>query len=61
MDENLEDLPKTEEPIEVTIKKEATPKEPNFDYDDYTPTDAQILETEKEIQTNIEKRTKHGT
>ncbi len=48
-------------PLEVTIKKETPPKQPDFDYDDYTPTDAQILETEKEIQENITKRTKHGT
>ncbi len=48
-------------PLEVTIKKEAPAKEPNFDYDDYSPTDTQILETEKQIQENIEKRTKHGT
>ncbi len=50
-----------DEPLEVIIKKEEPTKEPNFDYDDYSPTDSQILETEKEIQKNLEKRTKHGT
>ncbi len=49
------------EPLEVTIKKEKTPPEPSFDYDDYTPSDTEILDIEKEIQEKIEKRTKHGT
>ncbi len=49
------------EPLEVRVKKEETPPQPNFDYDDYTPSDQEILDIEKEIQTNIEKRTKHGT
>ncbi len=65
MDEKtLDDVKEDEEitPIEVTIKKETPPKEPNFDYDDYAPSDKEILEIEKEIQEKIEKRTnKHGT
>ncbi len=52
---------KTDAPLEVTIKKEEKPKEPSFDYDDYSPTDSEILDIEKEIQEKIEKRTKHGT
>ncbi len=49
-------------PIEVTIKKEKSSPEPNFDYDDYSPSDSEILEIEKEIQEKIEKRTnKVGT
>ncbi len=50
-----------EQPLEVRIKKEETTPQPDFDYDDYTPSDQEILDIEKEIQTNIEKRTKHGT
>ncbi len=69
MDEKiLDDIKEEEEvkdevtPIEVTIKKEIPPKEPDFDYDDYSPSDSEILEIEKEIQEKIEKRTnKVGT
>ncbi len=50
-----------DEPIQVILKEKEAPKTPNFDYDDYTPSANEILETEKEIQENIEKRTKHGT
>ncbi len=46
------------EPLEVTIKKEKVPPEPNFDYDDYTPNDTEIQEIEKEMQEKINKRTK---
>jgi len=52
---------KTDEPLEVIIKKEKAPAQPSFDYDDYTPSDTEIMDIEKEIQSNIEKRTKHGT
>ncbi len=55
MDEK--DIP---EPLEVKIKKEETPKEPSFDYDDYTPSDAEILEIETEISEKIKKATKNG-
>ncbi len=48
-------------PLEVTIKKEKEPPTPSFDYDDYTPSDSEIQDIEKEIQEKIEKRTKHGT
>ncbi len=43
-------------PIEVSIKKEETKPESNFDYDDYLPTDDEIHETEKEIHENEMKR-----
>ncbi len=49
---------KTDEPLEVTIKKEKSEPSPDFDYDDYTPSDTEILEIEKEIQEKIVKRTK---
>ncbi len=63
MDEEVLDEIKEQasEPLEVTIKKEKAPEQPSFDYDDYTPSDTEIMEIEKEIQSNIEKRTKHGT
>ncbi len=63
MDEKTLDEIKAEvdTPLEVTIKKETPPKEPSFDYDDYSPSDSEILDIEKEIQEKIEKRTKHGT
>ncbi len=48
-------------PIEVTIKKDKEKPQPSFDYDDYSPSEEEILDIEKEIKTNIEKRTKHGT
>ncbi len=48
------------QPIEVTVKKEAPTKEPNFDYDDYTPSDTEILEIEEEIAKKIVKRSKNG-
>ncbi len=52
--ETTEEIDET--PIEVIIKKEETKPEPNFDYDDYLPTSDEILETEKEIHENEEKR-----
>ncbi len=63
MDEEIkEELTEDIVPLEVTIKKDKEPPEPNFDYDDYSPSDKEILEIEKEIQEKIEKRTnKHGT
>ncbi len=48
-------------PLEVTIKEKKEPPTPSFDYDDYSPSDSEILEIEKEIKEKIEKRTKHGT
>ncbi len=44
------------EPIEVIVKKEETKADPDFDYDDYLPTQSEIEETEKEINENAEKR-----
>ncbi len=55
-----EDL-KDEKPLEVTIKKEKETSPPSFDYDDYTPSEQEIVDTEIQIKENIEKRTKHGT
>ncbi len=43
-------------PIEVSIKKEATKPEPNFDYDNYLPSNDEIEETEKEIHEIQSKR-----
>ncbi len=45
-----------QDPIQVVIKKEETVKEPDFDYDNYLPTDEEIQETEKEINEIAEKR-----
>ncbi len=64
MDETTNDVIKeetTDTPLEVTIKKEPKEPEPSFDYDDYSPTEEDINDIEKEFKTNIEKRTKHGT
>ncbi len=62
MDEEIKDItPDVEEPLEVRIKPEKATPVPSFDYDDYSPSDAEILDIEKEIQEKIEKRTKHGT
>ncbi len=60
-DETIEEINETEKeedtaPIEVVIKKEEPVKEVDFDYDDYLPTDAEIQETEKEINEISEKR-----
>ncbi len=62
MDEEVLDELKEQasEPIEVKVKKEETPKEPSFDYDDYSPSDSEILDIEKEIQEHIVKRTKQN-
>ncbi len=46
----------TNDPIEVTIKKTTETPVPDFDYDDYLPTDEEIIEAEKEINENAEKR-----
>ncbi len=46
------------EPLEVTIKKDKETPTPSFDYDDYSPSDNEILDIEKEIQETITKRTK---
>ncbi len=51
---------KTDEPLEVTIKKEPDVPKPSFDYDDYSPSDQEILDIETEIQEKIIKRTKNG-
>ncbi len=48
------------EPLEVKIKKEEPPKEPSFDYDDYSPSDEEILDIETEITDKIKKDTKNG-
>ncbi len=61
MDEEIKDItPDVQEdtPLEVTIKKEKEPPTPSFDYDDYDPSDSEIMEIEKEIKERIEKRTK---
>ncbi len=62
-DEIKEIIPDVEDetPLEVTIKKEKETPPPDFDYDDYTPSNVEIIDIEKEIQEKIEKRTKHGT
>ncbi len=62
-DEKIEDDIKAEEqdtPLEVIIKKDVPPPQPSFDYDDYSPTDEEILDIEKEIQEKITKRSKNG-
>ncbi len=56
----IEDL-KDEKPLEVTIKEKPKPEQPSFDYDDYSPSEEEIQDIEKEVKENIEKRTKHGT
>ncbi len=43
-------------PIEVKLIKEKEEKEPDFDHDNYLPSEEEILETEKEIHENIKKR-----
>ncbi len=43
-------------PIEVIVKKEETKEEPDYDYDNYLPSDDEIIETEKEIVENFKKR-----
>jgi len=45
-----------DEPIKVVIEKEEEKSAPDFDYDDYLPTDKEIQETEKEINEIAEKR-----
>ncbi len=60
MDEKIHDDIKEEEdaaPLEVTIKKEKETPPPDFDYDDYSPGDKEILEIEKEIKEKLERRT----
>ncbi len=47
-------------PLEVTIKKEKITPDPSFDYDDYSPSDAEILEIETEIAEKIKKANKNG-
>ncbi len=47
---------KAEEPLEVIIKKETEKPEPDFDYDDYLPTQKEIIETEDELDEIAEKR-----
>ncbi len=62
-DEIKEITPDVEDdtPLEVTIKEKPKELQPSFDYDDYSPSEAEILDIEKEVKENIEKRTKHGT
>ncbi len=59
-DEIKEITPDVEEPLEVIIKKEKPTETPSFDYDDYTPSDNEILEIEKEIQEKIKERKTNG-
>ncbi len=54
IEENKEDT--KEEPLQVIIKKEETKPEPDFDHDNYLPSEEEIIETEKEIHENIKKR-----
>ncbi len=49
-----------QEPLEVTVKEKPKPPSPSFDYDDYSPTDEEILEIEMEITEKIKKDTKNG-
>ncbi len=44
------------EPIEVTMKKEKETPTPDFDYDNYLPSEDEILEAEKELHETIKKR-----
>ncbi len=62
MDEEIKDITSDTEPElpEVRIKKEEPVKEPSFDYDDYTPSDTEILEIETQISEKIKKATKNG-
>ncbi len=61
VDEIKEITPDIEpEPLEVTIKKEKETPSPSFDYDDYSPTDEEILDIETEIAEKIKKVTKNG-
>ncbi len=55
----LQETEETTEPLEVKIKKEEI-KEPSFDYDDYTPSDTEILDIETQIAEKIKKATKNG-
>ncbi len=59
MSEEIAKEEETEEkigPLEVTIKKEEEKKEPDFDHDNYLPSEDEILEAEKELHENIKKR-----
>ncbi len=60
MDKETVDDKVEEQALEVTIKKEKEVPAPDFDYDDYTPTDIEIQEIEKEIAEKITKRAKNG-
>ncbi len=53
---NEDEAIEKEQPLEVTIKKEEEKPEPSFDYDDYLPTEKEILETEDELNELAEKR-----
>ncbi len=48
------------QPLEVTIKKEKEVTAPSFDYDDYTPSDEEILDIETQISDKIKKENKNG-
>ncbi len=53
MSETPEEIEELEEkPLEVIIKKETEKPEPDVDYDNYLPSDEEILETEQEIEKN---------
>ncbi len=43
-------------PMEVKIVKEPEKKEPDFDHDNYLPSEDEIIETEKEIHEQEMKR-----
>jgi len=57
-DEIKEITPDVEDdkPLEVTIKKDKEIPEPDFDYDDYLPTEEEIMQAEQEIEQQIAKR-----
>ncbi len=57
-EEELKEI--TSEPIKVKVEKEKEEPSPSFDYDDYSPSDEEILEIETEISEKIKKATKNG-
>ncbi len=55
--ENVQDSkPESEPVLKVKIEKEETKPDPDFDYDDYLPTQEEIEESEKEMHEQAEKR-----
>ncbi len=47
----------TPAPVTVKLVKETEKPQPNFDYDDYTPTEKEIEQMEVEIDEQTKKRT----